>query len=195
MQPLDFWFDFASPYSYVAAMRIESLCSDAGVPLRWRPFLLAPIFESHGAKHSPMLDPARNWYMWRDLERLSVKYGIPWRKPTAFPRNTVLPARVAAAHGTEPWCADFVRATFVANFGFDRDIGHEDAVASILVDIGRPPSAITLAIDDEHRGLLRGNIEQAIAIGIFGAPNCVVGNELFWGEDAVDDAIRWACNT
>ena len=191
---LEFWFEFASTYSYIAAMRIEALCANAGVRLVRRPFLLGPIFALQGWETSHFnLNPRRGAYMWRDMERLCAKLGLPWRRPSEFPRNTIVPARVACAFADEPWCGDFVRRVYVANFGEDRAIGERTVVAEILTELGRPADAILdRAESGEMRPLLRANTERAIALGIFGAPNCVVDGELFWGEEAMDDAIGWA---
>src|ERR1700758_1675801 len=126
MQPskrLEFWFDFASTYSYIAVMRIEGLCDRRGVDLVWRPFSLGPIFQMQGWDTSPFnVNPRRGTYMWRDLERLTQKFHLPWRKPSVFPRNSILAARVACAADSQPWCGDFIRRAFVANFGEDADI-------------------------------------------------------------------------
>jgi 2-hydroxychromene-2-carboxylate isomerase len=191
---LEFWFEFASTYSYVAAMRIEALCHDAGVRLVWKPFLLGPIFAQQGWETSPFnLNLRRGAYMWRDLERLCAKFGLPWQRPSEFPRNTIVPARVACASGDEPWCADFVRRVYVANFGEDRAIDRRDVVVEILTELGRDPATVlTRAESPEWKPALRANTERAIALGIFGAPNCVVGDELFWGEETLEDAIAWA---
>lgn len=191
---LEFWFDFASTYSYIAAMQIEQKCRDAGVPLLWKPFLLGPVFALQGWNDSHFnLNPRRGNYMWRDLERLSAKHGLPWRRPSSFPRNSTLAARVACSIAGEPWCGDYVRRTFVANFGEDRDIAETTVIAHILQDLGRDANAVmSRALDDAHRGLLRENTTRAIDKGIFGSPNCVIGDELFWGEESLDDAIAWA---
>jgi 2-hydroxychromene-2-carboxylate isomerase len=192
---LEFWFDFASTYSYVAAMRIQALCENGGVALAWKPFLLGPIFALQGWDDSPFnLIERRGAYMWRDLERLTTKFGIPWRKPTRFPRTATMAARVACLVAGESWCGDFVRAVFTANFAEDRDIGDEAVVTSVLDRLGKSgASLVAQATSPEYRGLLRANTEAAIALGIFGAPNCIVDGELFWGEEALDDAIDWAC--
>src|SRR5712675_2318011 len=114
--PLEFWFDLASTYSYVAALSIEQACAQANVPLVWRPFLLGPIFAQQlGISDSPFnVNPVRGRYMWRDLERLCAKHGLPWRRPGVFPRNSVLAARVACAGAAERWGPGFVRAAFRA---------------------------------------------------------------------------------
>jgi 2-hydroxychromene-2-carboxylate isomerase len=192
--PLEFWFEFASTYTYIAAMRIEQLCAGAGVPLVWKPFLLGPIFALQGWNDSHFnLNPRRGAYMWRDMERLTAKLGLPWRRPSQFPRNTIVPARVACTIASEAWCGDYVRGVFVANFGDDRDVGERAVVASILDEMGQDADAVLARAEAPgQRGTLRANTERAIGLGIFGAPNCVVGDELFWGEESLDDAIGWS---
>jgi len=191
---LEFWFEFASPYTYIAAMRIEDACREADVPLRWKPFLLGPIFELQGWNDSHYnLNPRRGAYMWRDMERLTAKLGLAWHKPSVFPRATTLAARIACANETAPWCGEFVRRTFVANFGEDRDISGPLQLVSILKDIGLDGDAVIAdATAPERRDLLRANTASAIGLGIFGAPNFVVGTELYWGEEAMEDALEFA---
>jgi len=194
MRSIDFWFDFASTYSYIAAMRIEDLCRDGGVALKWRPFVLGPIFQLQGWNDSPFnLNERRGAYMWRDLERLSAKFDLRWRRPSVFPRASTLAARVACSIGDEVWCGDFVRAVYSANFGDDLDISDEKILIGLLDGLGRDgESIVKRALEPGRRGLLRANTERAIELGIFGAPNCVVGRELFWGEEALEHAIGWS---
>src|SRR5438067_149723 len=133
---MEFWFDFASTYSYVAAMRIEEECAGAGVALEWKPFLLGPIFtEQLGIKDSPFNSfPVRGQYMWRDLERLCAKYRLPWRRPGVFPRNSVLAARVGCCAGAA--IGPLTRAIFQANFAQDRDIADPDVLRSLVDGVG-----------------------------------------------------------
>ncbi|HEX8807027.1 MAG TPA: 2-hydroxychromene-2-carboxylate isomerase [Candidatus Aquilonibacter sp.] len=191
---LDFWFDFASPYSYVAAMQIRRLCDESGVRLRWVPFLLGPIFELQGWSTSHFnLNPWRGKYMWRDMERLTEKFELPWRRPAQFPKNCVLAARVAAANADSNWVEDFICDAFVATFGEDRDLNDERVVFDLLSKIV-PDASETLraSLSEPRRSRLRANIESAKQLGLFGAPNCVIGDEIFWGEEALEDAIEWA---
>ena len=185
MERLQFWFDPASTYSYVAAMRIEAECLGAGVPLEFRPFLLGPIFSAQqGIKDSPFnVNPIRGRYMWRDLERLCAKYGFPWRRPSVFPRNSVLPARVCCAAPT----GEVVRGIFRANFAEDLDIADALVLAKIA---GAEPVGRALA--PGVKAQLRANTDEAVRLGMFGAPNFIVGEELFFGQDRLDDAIAWA---
>ena len=95
---LVFWFDFASTYSYLSAMRIEDLARDAGVEIKWMPFLLGPIFQAQGWGNSPFnIYPAKGKYMWRDMERLCAVRGLPFKRPSIFPQNSIRAARVALA--------------------------------------------------------------------------------------------------
>ncbi|MFL5310121.1 MAG: 2-hydroxychromene-2-carboxylate isomerase [Myxococcales bacterium] len=195
---IDFFFEFASTYSYVAAMRIEEECARARVPVRFRPFLLGPIFtEQLGIQDSPFnVQPARGRYMWRDLERLCNKHGLEWRKPSAFPRRSILAARAACALHGDARQGDCIRALFRANFAEDRDIADPAVVADALRGCGVDAEAVLArASSPEVKAALRANTERARASGIFGAPNCLVGSELFFGQDRIDDAIAWATSS
>jgi 2-hydroxychromene-2-carboxylate isomerase len=191
---LEFWFDFASTYSYVAASRIQGICAAAGVEMEWKPFTLGPIFAMQGWNDSHFnLNQRRGDYMWRDMERLCAKFELPWKHPSSFPRNSIPALRVACAVADEPWCGDFVRRTYTANFGEDRDIASEAVLRDVLRELGQDSDAVlSLGSDPLHRGDLRANTDRAIAIGIFGAPNCLVSGELFWGEESLEDAVAWS---
>ena len=110
---LDFWFDFASTYSYLAAARIRPLAADANVRCALGPFLLGPIFKAQGWDTSPFnLYEAKGRYMWRDMERLAAGLNLPFRRPDPFPQNSLLPARVALFGLTQGWGEDFSVAVF-----------------------------------------------------------------------------------
>ncbi|HSP98553.1 MAG TPA: DUF924 family protein [Candidatus Dormibacteraeota bacterium] len=190
----EFWFEFASTYSYPAAMRVEALARAAGVPLRWRAFLLGPIFAAQGWNDSPFnIYPVKGRYMWRDLARLCAAEGLPLRQPSVFPRGSLLAARVACAAADEPWIGAFVRAIYTANFAFDRPIGESDVVAAALRDLGIDAEAwLARAAAPEAKQRLRAQTDEAIARGLFGAPAVTVGEELFWGNDRLEQAIAHA---
>lgn len=192
--PLEFWFEFASTYSYPAAMRIEQMCRDAGVPLIWKPFLLGPVFKRFGMTDSPFnLNQVKGDYMWRDMARICADQGLAFRKPTAFPRGSLLGARVVCTHPDAPWLGAFIRALYVANFADDAEIGAPDVVAACLDRAGTDPAlALAAAHQDAAKTTLRTNTETAIDKGLFGAPTCVIGEELFWGNDRLDAALAFA---
>jgi len=192
---VEFWYEFGSTYSYLSAYRIGDLAHAAGVAVSWTPFLLGPIFKEQGWNDSPFnVYPVKGRYMWRDVERLCAKYGVPFARPSRFPRDGLLAARVAclARAKSEPWLPDFVRAVFRTNFAEDREIGDAVEIRSILDDLGRPGAEIVeRARTPENKQRLRDHTHRAIELGIFGAPSFVVGGELFWGNDRLEDALGW----
>ena len=191
---MQFWFEFGSNYSYPAAMRIEALAAERSVDLAWRPFLLGPIFADQGWHTSPfILYPAKGRYMWRDMERVCARYGLPWRRPSQFPRNGLLAARVACRFAEEPWLPAFVRAVFHANFAEDREIAEPAVIDDILAALDLPARAILEeAQSDDGKRRLRDQTDAARRLGLFGAPSFVVDGELFWGHDRIVEALDWA---
>jgi 2-hydroxychromene-2-carboxylate isomerase len=191
---LEFWFELASNYSYIAAGRIEGLARAAGVEVAWRPFLLGPIFAKQGWNDSPFnLYPAKGAHMWRDMERLCRRYGLPFGRPSAFPRNSVRAARVALMGADAPWGPAFVQAVFRANFGDDVDIGDPEVLVTLLAAQGVDGrEVLARAESPAWKPRLREQTERAERLGIFGAPSFVVGSELFWGSDRLEHALELA---
>ena len=194
---LEFWYEFASTYSYPVAQTIESRAADAGVHIVWRPFLLGPIFAAQGWPDSPFnLYPAKGDYMWRDLQRVCRQAGLDWRRPSAFPRNSVLAARIALVGCDQGWCPAFSRAVYRANFVDDRDIADRNTIAAILTGLNLDADAVfSLAEDPSQKAVLRSQTDRATRLGIFGAPSFIVDGELFWGGDRLDQALDWARET
>ncbi|MCC6949425.1 MAG: 2-hydroxychromene-2-carboxylate isomerase [Bradyrhizobiaceae bacterium] len=195
MAKLDFWYDFASTYSYLAAMRAEAVASAAGVTLHWRPFLLGPIFKSHGLESSPFnIYPMKGRYSWRDMERLAARQGLPkFLLPVPFPANSLLAARTALAlsDGERPV---FSRAVYRAEFAEGRDIGDRAVIGEVLAKLGHDAGAVLAKTGDAAvKDKLRTETEAAAKQGIFGAPNFVAEDgELFWGNDRLEQAVEWA---
>jgi 2-hydroxychromene-2-carboxylate isomerase len=188
-EPLEFWFDFASPYSYLAASRIEDLYP----AVRWRPFLLGPIFKSFGWETSPfLLQKEKGAHMWIDMERQCRKYGISWTKPSVFPRAAVLTSRVALLLEEQGRAGPFCREIFCRNFVQDSDIADPAIVAEILVSIGESAELVIAAGTEAVKVKLRRQTELAQQRGVFGAPTFFAGPELFWGNDRLEDAIAEA---
>lgn len=190
---IDFWFDFASSYSYPAAMRIGALAEAAGVRLNWRPFLLGPIFVAQGWSTSPFnLYPRKGRYMWRDLERICARESLPLRQPEIFPQNSLLAARCALALDAAARPA-FVQAVFDAEFGQGERIDQPATLAAILSGLGLPADTLVQATSDTIKQALRAETEEAQRLDLFGAPSFVTQDgELFWGNDRLEEAIAWA---
>ncbi|CAM5188242.1 disulfide bond formation protein DsbA [Bosea thiooxidans] len=192
---LDFWYEFASPYSCLSALRIEELAEEAGIALRWRPFLLGPIFAAQGWNTSPFaLYPSKGRYMWRDTARRARRQGLDFVKPENFPQNSLSAARLALAGREGGWTSVFSKALFRAQFCEGRNIAEEAVQTLALREAGiEPHVAIPLSRSEEVKGRLRAEIEYAKSIGIFGAPFFVAGDgELFWGDDRLEEALEWA---
>jgi 2-hydroxychromene-2-carboxylate isomerase len=192
---IDFRYEFASTYSYPAAMRVEKVAAAADVSVRYRPFLLGPIFGAQGWKDSPFnIYPVKGRYMWRDLERICEAEGLPLKlPPVRFPQNGLKAARIALAGEAQGWTAAFTRAVYTANFAEQRDISDDASLAFILSHIGvNPEAAVAAANTEENKSKLKAQTEEAISRGIFGAPSFTVGDELFWGNDRLEQAVAWA---
>lgn len=188
---IEFWFDFGSNYSYLSAMRIEAEAAARGVRVLWRPFLLGPIFRALGYDNSPfVLQKEKGAYVWKDMERQCRKYGLAWTRPSVFPRAALLALRVALLGAQREWIAAYCREIMQQNFVHDRDIGSVEVVSEALAKLGLPAQQIIAdAQSDANKLRLREQTEAAAAKGIFGAPTFFVGNEMFWGNDRLDDAL------
>jgi 2-hydroxychromene-2-carboxylate isomerase len=160
----------------------------------YKPFLLAPIFRAQGWDNSPFnIYPVKGRYMWRDLARICDELALPLQQPSQFPRNGLLPARVACAAQDELFLPAFVRSVYTANFVHDLEISDPNVVRECLDGlVPEPDQWLQRAEAPEIKARLRANSERAIELGVFGSPTFVVGNELFWGNDRMENALRWA---
>jgi 2-hydroxychromene-2-carboxylate isomerase len=192
---LDFWFEFASTYSYPAAMRIGALASAAGVTVNFRPFLLGPIFMAQGWDTSPFnLYAAKGRNMWRDLERICADLGLPFRRPEHFPQSSLLAARVALVGLDGAWGEDFCRAVYRAEFADGQRIDDPQSIRTILAELKvDAAAAIEAAHSSVIKDMLRSQTTQAQRLDIFGAPSFTTADgELFWGNDRLESALAWA---
>jgi 2-hydroxychromene-2-carboxylate isomerase len=193
---IEFWFDFASSYSYPAAVRVEEAALRHGCRVQWRPFLLGPIFKAQGWADSPFnVYPLKGRYMWRDLERVCATLTIPFRKPSEFPRRSLLATRIACTLEEPDSVPAFARRVFTANFADDRDIA-EPAVLQECLDnlVKDPPASLRAAQSQDAKARVRRNTEEAVQLGIFGAPTFIAAKELFWGNDRLEVAMKWSRN-
>jgi 2-hydroxychromene-2-carboxylate isomerase len=192
---LEFWFEFASTYSHIAAQRIEAAARSAAVPIVWRPFLLGPIFQQQGWNDSPFnIYAVKGAYMWKDMERQCAKHDVPFCKPSKFPRPSVLATRIALALESSPaLVGEFVRRVYLANFRDDADTTSNEVIRGVLQSMALPDAAAVLerATANETKEQLRRRSEEAVTRGIFGAPTFLIGSELYWGNDRLEDALAY----
>lgn len=194
MPKLEFWYDFASTYSYLSAMRIEALADVAGVEIAYRPFLLGPIFKSQGLDTSPfVLNPAKGRYMARDIARIASARGLAFHVPEPFPAHSLLAARVGMIAEQEGWIGAYTRAVFDAEFAGRANIAASDSLAPAIAGVGHDPDLVLArAGSDVVKSALRSRSEAAAEKGIFGAPTFIAEDgELFWGDDRLEQALAW----
>jgi 2-hydroxychromene-2-carboxylate isomerase len=195
MPILDFWYEFASTYSYPAAMRIGEAAKEAGVDIRWRPFLLGPIFKAYGWSDSPFnIFAAKGRYMWRDLTRICEDADVPLQlPPVRFPQNGLKAARLALAGEGDGWTPAFTRAVFAANYAEQQDISDDATLCAILDGLGvNAEAAVVTSSSPAIKERLKTQTAEAEARGLFGAPSFTIGDELFWGNDRLEAALAWA---
>ncbi len=195
MPQLEFWYEFASTYSYLSVMRIEELAARRGVSVAWKPFLLGPIFLAQGWRDTPFrLYPRKGHYMVRDMERLCAARGLPFTLSRLFPQNGLNAARLALLGVKEGWTPAFTREVFLRQFRDEADISEKAVLAEALRAIGRDPEDLMARIQDPAvKEALKSQTDRAVSLGIFGAPTFLTDdNELFWGDDRLEQAVDWA---
>jgi 2-hydroxychromene-2-carboxylate isomerase len=190
--PIDFWFTMGSTYSYLSVMRIGELEQSTGIRFRWRPFHLLVILQE--MQHVPFADkPAKCAYMWRDIERRATMYGLPVSLPAPYPaKQSILANLVATVGMRQGWGPDFVRAAYRRWLQLGQETGSEPNVSESLREVGQEPrSVLALADSADTTNALMAETDIAKRLGIFGSPTFVVGGELFWGDDRLEDAVSW----
>lgn len=194
MQPLDFWIEYGSTYTYLSVARIGRLAAEAGVEVRWQPFFVLPLMAELGFTQGPFVPyPVKTAYMWRDIERRAQQHGLPYTRPSTYPVNSLLTARIACIAAQEGWCQAFTEAAFALHWTRNILIGSDENLATALTTAGQSPEALVArAQSPQVKDRLKQQTERAKALGIFGAPSFTVGTELFWGDDRLEQAIAWA---
>jgi 2-hydroxychromene-2-carboxylate isomerase len=190
---IEFYFDFSSPYGYLAAYRIDAVAAEFGREVAWRPYLLGVAFKNTG--QSPLVSqPLRGPYHLRDMERTARKLKVPLVFPDGFPMATMAAGRAFYwLDGRDPKRAvDLAKALYRAAFAQGRNIQSTDMVVAVAGEIGLDPAEVTAAIaDPDAKERLRAETERAIGRGIFGSPFIIVDGEPFWGNDRLDDVREW----
>ena len=195
MPKLDFWYELASTYTYLSVMRIEDLARDAGVEIRWRPFLLGPFFKRQGWTTSPFKDQKeKGRYMVRDMERLCETRGLTFKMPDPFPQNSLTVARLALIGADEGWAGRFTRLVFKEQFTGAMQLDDRTSLGDCLTAIGLDADVLLARVEDPGiKERLLTQTGDAQALGLFGAPTFVTEDgEMFWGDDRLEQAIAWA---
>ena len=192
-KPIDFYFDFSSPYGYLAANCIDELASRHGREVIWRPILLGAVFRISGGQPLPTI-PLKGSYAMHDFARSARLLKIPFTFPSRFPISGTAPSRAFYWIGDrDPALAKQVALAFYrAYFAEDRDISSADVTGSVAAGLGVDREELTHALDDPAvKERLRCEVDAAIERGVFGSPYIVVDGEPFWGADRLDQVERW----
>ena len=196
MQPtLDFFFFVGSTYTYLTVNRIEEIAAREGITVRWRSFNVLTIMLEQNNR--PFVGkPVKMAYMWRDVERRAQRYGIPFDFVPQYPVDPErLAGRIAVVGSIEGWCADYVKTCYRDWFLENQPPGDIDHTHKILARLGQNPDAVIARADSEQiRRRFDAETERARELGIFGSPTFRCGDEIFWGDDRLEDAIEWARN-
>ncbi len=191
--PIAFYFDFSSPYGYLAALKIDDMARLYGRAVDWKPVLLGVIFKTTGAQ--PLLDvPVKGDYARRDIARMARLHGAPFQLPEVMPFPSIPAARsVYWAKDRDPeQSIALAKALYVRAFGEGGDIRDADAVIEVAGSVGIDTDALRTALgDDAVKTRLKVEMEQAIQAGVCGSPFFLVDEEPFWGVDRLDHVERW----
>ena len=191
--PIDFYFDYSSPYGYFAAMRIDDFAAKHGRSVNWKPILLGAVFKVTGAQPLPTL-PLKGDYAKCDIARSARFHGIAFKYPSKFPIASQAPARAFYwLHDRDPVLAKRLAKTlYQAYFVDDRDISNPDVTAGVAATLGIKRDEVLVALNDPAvKERLKNEVGAAIKLGVFGSPYIVIDGEPFWGVDRFDQIERW----
>jgi 2-hydroxychromene-2-carboxylate isomerase len=183
MKRVEFFFDYASTYSYLAHKQIEELAARHDAELVFKPMVLGFVFKATG-NSMPASVPAKAAYMVQDVRRWVRHYGLPFHMPSVFPVNTIRALRTAVAALEEGTFLAYQHAVMQAYWANDQDIGDAEVLASIASAAGLDgPRLVGRAEEGPIKERLKANTDEAIERGVFGAPTFFVGDQMFWGND------------
>ena len=191
--PIEFYFDFSSPYGYVASVKIDAIAAKHGREVLWRPYLLGVPFKKAGIQ--PLVNvPMKAEYSLRDFARNARFHGVEYRHPTRFPTGTT--AAVRAYYWIESTDAArakaFAQALFRVYFIDDLDISDPETSVAVAATLGFAADTVRAALADEAvKNRTREIVDAAVAKGAFGSPFFFVDGEPFWGSDRLDQIDRW----
>lgn len=192
-KPIDFYFEFSSPYGYIASGLVEDFERRVGRPVQWRPMLLGPVFKLTG--QAPLIDvPMKGAYSKMDFSRSARLHRLPYRHPEKFPIGTVAALRAFYwVHDRDPAQArSLAKALYAAYFVEGRDIGAPATVVDVARSAGVDAAALAAALEDPVvKDRARKESDAAIAAGVFGSPFLVIDGEPFWGVDRMPMAEEW----
>jgi 2-hydroxychromene-2-carboxylate isomerase len=183
---VEFYYDFTSPYTYIASTRIEKICRDNGAGLEWKPFFMGGLFIETGVK-APVDIANKFAYVKQDTQDLAKHYGVDFKFPDVFPLKSVKPMRGAFAAAENGKLREYTHEMFRLFWTEGWDLSSEDVLGEAVAGIGIDPDWFIARIgEQEIKDRLREETSKAAAHGVFGAPTIFVGEKMFWGNDRLD---------
>jgi 2-hydroxychromene-2-carboxylate isomerase len=190
---IEFWFSIGSTYTYLTVMRIDDIAKREQTDVCWRPFPVGNLMDEQN--NIPFRGkPVKTAYMWRDIERRAAMYGFPARVPAPYELAEYhLVNKIAVLADREGWCRDYVKESYRRWFEDGEEISQAPYVQQALQRIGQDPTRVLAAARRAaNEQAYRQITDEARRLGVFGSPSFVVAGEVFWGDDRLEDAIRWA---
>lgn len=192
--PIDFYFDFSSPYSYLASEQIDALAARHGRDVRYKPILLGAVFKvSDSVPLTEQYGPKAR-YSAHDFDRSARFANVAYRHPSKFPISGVTACRAVLwleQHRPDT-VIPFVHAVFRALFRDDRDVSDPAVVTEVAGALGIDTDRLMAGVQEQAiKDALKTRVDEAIAFGLFGAPTIVVDGEVFWGNDRLPQIERW----
>lgn len=179
---IEFFWDAASSYTYLASTQIEALAQRCGAQLVWKPFLLGKVFEATGNR-PPVSVPAKGKHLFLDMQRWAAHYGIPFQFPRVFPVNSVAALRIACALPAAQH-AIWAKAVLRHYWALNQDISQAEVLKRIAAELKFDGEKLLAATQEQAvKDQLRSHTDEAVKRGVFGAPAFFVGEQLFWGND------------
>jgi len=191
--PIDFYFDFSSPYGYFASAKIDDLAAKHGRDVTWRPILLGAVFKITGGQPLPTI-PLKGSYSAHDLQRSARLFKMSFKMPTKFPIGSTAPARAFYwLNDRDPAAArKLALALFHAYFAEDRDISNPEVTGNVAARLGVDKVELAQALNEPAvKERLRSEVAAAIERGVFGSPYFIIDGEPFWGSDRLEQVDRW----
>jgi 2-hydroxychromene-2-carboxylate isomerase len=191
--PIEFWFDFSSPYGYVASQLIDGVAARHGRGVNWRPILLGPIFKAVGTAPLTTL-PIKGDYSRHDFARMARYHKVPFRLPDRFPVGTQVATRAfyLIADADPARARDFARRVYRAYFAEGRDVADPAVVMELVAAAGADAAALAEPLKgDAIKERARAEVEAAMKAGVFGSPYFIVDGEPFWGVDRIPVMEEW----
>ena len=194
MSEIDFWFSIGSTYTYLSVNRISEIAKKENLSIIWKPFSVRKIMmDMDNIPFTPPSKKVKSVYMWRDIERRAKFYGFEAKVPAPYPlKEFDLANQIAILGMNEGWGVDYVTTTYKRWFQQGKEPATEPNLSEILNELNLNKDEISKnANSEEIKSQYLQNTDNAYKLGVFGSPTFIYKGEVFWGDDRLEDCIKW----